>query len=343
MTCKAKILIGLAAILTMSGGRPARAEEPSTGTGPRLLRKEVIVPASRDAVWRAWTTEAGPRFFGQAARIELKVGGAFEILLDLKAPPGSQGSEGCRVLGFVPGEMLAFDWNAPPSIPRLREAGVRTQVVVQLEGLGGGETLVRLTQHGFGEGEDWERYYAYFDRAWGKVLAQLKQSYVKPGSQPPVELEPSASNLLRQSAVIEGAVAEVWAALTTKQGMESWLAPHCEIDLKLGGLMRVQYSKDKGLDDPSTIENAIICLEPERMYALKVSRPPAGFRFQEAIKDMWTVIRLEPLGSKATRVTCTSMGFNDRPDSQEMRGHFEKGNAWTLRKLKQKFAPPAGD
>jgi uncharacterized protein YndB with AHSA1/START domain len=185
----------------------------------------VVVPAARDEAWRAWTSEAGPRFFGQAARIEPKVGGAFEILLDLKAPPGSQGSEGCRVLGFVPGEMLAFDWNAPPGIPRLRAASVRTQVVVHLVSLGARETLVRLTQHGFGDGEDWDKYHAYFDRAWGEVLAQLKQHCAAPpGSPPPMEADASPASLLRQSAVVEAPPGEVWAALTTKQGVESWMA-----------------------------------------------------------------------------------------------------------------------
>ena len=30
---------------------------------------------------------------------------------------GQRGTEGCRVLSYVPGEMFAFEWNFPPSIP----------------------------------------------------------------------------------------------------------------------------------------------------------------------------------------------------------------------------------
>lgn len=146
----------------------------------RVLVKEVTVGAPVAKVWEAWTTPTGiASFFAPDAKIELRPGGAFELYIVPSAPAGQRGAEGCTVLAYVPERVLAFTWNAPPSIPKLREAEARTQVVLEFTSLGPQRTKVRLSQHGFGEGEDWEKYYGYFDRAWGNVLQSLANTLGK--------------------------------------------------------------------------------------------------------------------------------------------------------------------
>ena len=71
-------------------------------------------------------------------------------------------------------KMLAFTWNAPPSIPTLREAKALTQVVLQFRETGDGAVKISLSQLGFGKGEDWDKYYDYFSRAWQRVLDRQK-------------------------------------------------------------------------------------------------------------------------------------------------------------------------
>jgi hypothetical protein len=92
-------------------------------------------------------------------------------------PAGSQGSEGCTVLSFLPGRMLSFTWNAPPKFPAVRNGGARTFVVVELQPLGPGKTQVALTHLGWREGPEWDQVYAYFDRAWEVVLARLAHRF----------------------------------------------------------------------------------------------------------------------------------------------------------------------
>jgi len=130
---------------------------------------EISVPATREEVWNAWTTEEGIKsFFAPECNIELKVGGAYEMLFDLKIESGSQGSEGMTIMAFQPKEMLSFTWNAPPSYPAIR--GQMTHVVLRLSEEGENSTKLGLSHDGWGSGEKWDQVYEYFDVAWKEVV-----------------------------------------------------------------------------------------------------------------------------------------------------------------------------
>ena len=142
----------------------------------RSLDKEVIIKASLDQAWQSWTTREGiVAFFAPDARIEPRVGGAFQIYIDPGAAPGMKGADEMRFLALQPKKMLSFDWNAPPHLPEARAQ--RTFVILRFEPISETETRVRLHHTGWGEGGEWDKAYAYFDRAWGNVLANLKKRY----------------------------------------------------------------------------------------------------------------------------------------------------------------------
>jgi uncharacterized protein YndB with AHSA1/START domain len=143
----------------------------------RILRKETLVPATLEDVWHAWTTTEGTKtFFSPQTRVELAVGGPYEIHFNLDAPAGLQGSEGCLVLSYLPREMLSFSWNAPPEFGELR--GQHTIVVLRFEEVEPGKVKVVLRHHGWGKGEGWDKLYDYFDKAWSYVLSNLKKRFV---------------------------------------------------------------------------------------------------------------------------------------------------------------------
>jgi uncharacterized protein YndB with AHSA1/START domain len=142
----------------------------------RAIRKEVTVAAPAAEVWAAWSTEEGVRtFFAPRAAVQLAIGGRYEMLFDLDATPGSQGGEGLTILSYSPGEMLSFEWNAPPQFGAVRNQ--KTWVVVQIEAKAGGNTQVALTHLGWQEGEEWEQVYDYFLRAWDVVLGRLQHRF----------------------------------------------------------------------------------------------------------------------------------------------------------------------
>lgn len=165
----------LAAILIpILAGGAARAAPPAP------LRKEVIVDAPVAEVWAAWSTSAGAQtFFAPRVDIELARGGRYEVWFSPDAPPGQRGAEGLHVLAYVPGEMLAFEWSAPPAFPAIRERGASTFVVVQLAPAGARRTRVVLSHLGWGEGRDWDQVRAYFARAWDVVLGRLQTRFAR--------------------------------------------------------------------------------------------------------------------------------------------------------------------
>ena len=142
----------------------------------RVLHKEAIVAAPRAAVWQAWTTSEGLRsWFAPTSTIDLRIGGTIEILFGTDSPPGQRGSEDCRILSYLPPEMLSFEWNSPPALGAMRYR--HTHVVLRFEDAPGGATRVRFDQLGWGEGDGWDAVYAYFDAAWDHVLRNLARRF----------------------------------------------------------------------------------------------------------------------------------------------------------------------
>ncbi len=142
----------------------------------RAIDKEVVVNATLDQAWEAWTTREGIRsFFAPDAVVEPHVGGAFHIHMDPGGAPGMKGADDMRFMALQPKKMLSFDWNAPPHLPEARAQ--RTFVVVRFEPLSAQSTQVTLHHTGWGDGGQWDQAHAYFDKAWGGVLGNLKKRF----------------------------------------------------------------------------------------------------------------------------------------------------------------------
>ena len=157
------------AVVCVMGSAPVAAAE-------RAIDKDVVIAASADAAWAAWTTREGiTSFFAPEAEIEPRVGGAFHIHFNPFGAPGDKGADDMRYMALQTKTMLSFDWNAPPNLAEARQQ--RTFVVVRFEPVDAGHTRVRLHHTGWGDGGQWDQAYSYFDRAWGVVLGNLKKRF----------------------------------------------------------------------------------------------------------------------------------------------------------------------
>lgn len=138
--------------------------------------------------------------------------------------------------------------------------------------------------------------------------------------------------------VVEGtvnaSVDEVWAAWTTKEILETWMAPMVEVDFKIGGTYQTNYNPQGKIGDSGTIVNEIMSFDFKRMLSFRVAQAPAGFPFPNAIANVWTIVYLEEVSSEVTTVTVVMLGYDDTDESKKMRQFFAAGNSHTLKALK---------
>ena len=117
-----RIVLWLAALFV---GAPAFSAETLM-----MDKREVVVNAPIEKVWEAFTTTEGiSSWAAPGGVVDLRVGGAFELYFDPKAPPGERGMEGTKVLSFVPMQMISFSGSAPPNFPTVRKEGGPWSVV----------------------------------------------------------------------------------------------------------------------------------------------------------------------------------------------------------------------
>jgi len=147
----------------------------------------------------------------------------------------------------------------------------------------------------------------------------------------------AAAGELVHEGVVPASLGKTWTAWTTSAGLRSWLAPHAEIDFRIGGKMRANYDAAASLDDPRTIENMILSYDPHRMLSIQVAKAPNDFPFPKAVYDMWTVVYFEEVAPEQTHVRIVAHGFTDDEESQRMRAFFARGNAATLKQMQDRI------
>jgi uncharacterized protein YndB with AHSA1/START domain len=170
----------LLALALLGPGQPAQPADNQQTLTHKIIRKTRVFNCSIDLMWWKWTTHEGLKtFFGEDNTMELKIGGPFEIYFSKKAQAGLRGSEGCKVISYLPKEMFSFSWNAPPKFPGIRTAEYHTWVVVNFKPVKGNRTEVSMSHLGWLQGGEWDQVYEYFDKAWITVFDWLEESCKK--------------------------------------------------------------------------------------------------------------------------------------------------------------------
>lgn len=246
-----KLLLYGSVLLDAGADDATRIVESATG---RVLEKEVTVAASLGEVWHAWTTVEGlASFFSKESKVELRVGGAYDMFLNIEPDHhGKRGSEGCKVLSYLPKEMLSFEWTFPPTIPSLRDNDAKTHVVLRFDPIGERRVRVRFAQLGWRKGENWDAGYAYFDKAWDGVLKKLADRFEKAGSTTANagRVQEKPENRIRDrvdfSILIRAEPGRVYDALATAEGLDAWFTTGASVDARPDGRIQFRW-KDWGL------------------------------------------------------------------------------------------------
>lgn len=310
-----------------------------TESAERMIRKSITVHASLDDVWHAWTTSEGiASFFTPDSRIEMKIGGPYELYMGMKVPDesGMRGSEGSKVLSFIPKEMLSFEWTFPPAVMNLRKAHVKTQVILTFKELGEGQVKVDFRQVGWQEGDDWDKGYAYFDKAWTNVLNQLKQHFdevaatkaEKVASKSSIDGERKSwkDQHVTVTAIyckekrqdfemtIPVPVETVWHTLATTDGLKLLGGSEPQVELKPGG--RYAFWPQAG--------NRVLSYVPLEMLSTSGSAPP---KFPNVRKGgTWGAYFFEKVGPQETRLRLSVIGWQQGEEWDQAFDYFLKNN-----------------
>ena len=158
------------ALLAAAIVAPKFAAAHSRSESENMLRVEITVPASRSEVWKAFSTSEGlSTWLAPNSVVDLKPGGDWMVHF----PGGSTG--GGTIVGFVPQKEIVISALAPDKFPTVRAQ--RTTARFELEDHGTG-TLVRLTQTGWKDGDEWDRAYEYLTAGNAQLLATLHRRFV---------------------------------------------------------------------------------------------------------------------------------------------------------------------
>jgi uncharacterized protein YndB with AHSA1/START domain len=156
--------------LTAHRAAPASAAAVAPRDAERILRIEIVVPAARAEVWKAFSTSDGlSTWLAPNAIVDLKPGGEWMVHFR-----GSS-SAGGNIVSFIPQKEIVISAMAPEKFPTVRAQ--RTTARFELEDHGRG-TLVRLTQTGWKDGDEWDRAYEYLTAGNAELMATLHRRFV---------------------------------------------------------------------------------------------------------------------------------------------------------------------
>ncbi|MHB8351478.1 MAG: SRPBCC family protein [Thermoplasmata archaeon] len=133
---------------------------------------QVTIPLPLAMIHAAFTNpETVAKWMCDAARIEPKVGGAYELSWGGESPFTSAGT----VLRITPELDIGFSWFAPPDYAELMNRPTpNTQVYVRLQESPEGID-VTLEHSGWGSGPAWEEARSWHFMLWDDRLHRLKE------------------------------------------------------------------------------------------------------------------------------------------------------------------------
>ncbi len=221
--------------------------------GSRGIVVERTVGAPADRVWKALTDPVSlVGWYCDRAELTLREGNTFALLWT------AFGEQRGRIREIESGRRILFAWDVPPL-----EATTEAEIVLSPAHGGEPRTDVRLSHMGWGMGESWEDEFRAASAGWRSTLALLDfhlKHQARGGRR---------SFILRRALHL--APGEIWAHLTTENGLKSWLGESATIDLREDGEIRVL------LRDGATLQGRIAVAEPGMRIAYSFDSPEPIF------------------------------------------------------------------
>lgn len=162
-------LLALSAVAAAAALAPLAPNQAAPAE--RALIVEITVPATRADVWKAFSTSDGlSTWLAPNSVVDLRPGGDWMVHF----PGGSTG--GGTIVSFVPEREIVISALAPDQFPAVRAQRTTARFTFESRGT---STVVRLTQTGWKDGDEWDRAYEYLTAGNAQLLATLHRRFVR--------------------------------------------------------------------------------------------------------------------------------------------------------------------
>lgn len=135
---------------------------------------------------------------------------------------------------------------------------------------------------------------------------------------------------------INASVDEVWEAWTTPEGVKSFFAPDCKIELTVNGEYEIYFDKDAPAGSRGSEGVRIMAIQPGKMFSFNWNAPP---HFRETRNQRTHVtLRFYSIDQKKTRLILIQDGWGDGGEWDLTYEYFVK--AWgkiVIPRLKYRF------
>jgi uncharacterized protein YndB with AHSA1/START domain len=166
------LALAVSSLLAQTPAKPVAltSDKAANAAAGKVLLIELTIPAPLPEVWKAFSTNDGlMTWLTPNATVDLRPGGDWICHF----PGGSTG--GGTILSFVPQQELVISALAPDQFPTVRAHRTTAKFTFKADG---NSTLVRLTQTGWQEGDEWNRAYEYLAGGNAQLLAMLHHRFV---------------------------------------------------------------------------------------------------------------------------------------------------------------------
>jgi uncharacterized protein YndB with AHSA1/START domain len=135
---------------------------------------------------------------------------------------------------------------------------------------------------------------------------------------------PAVARAVVAEVVVNAGVDDVWKAWTTEEGIKTFLAPACRIDLRVLGAFDISFNPNAAPGQQTAEGNLILAIQPQKMFSFTWNAPPHLPNVSQQRTSV--VVRFKPLGENQTKVTLTETGWGEDEEWDKAFAYFS--SAW---------------
>ena len=147
----------------------------------------------------------------------------------------------------------------------------------------------------------------------------------------------SKNRVIFLEVIIDSTIDAAWDAWTTEDGIRSFFAPDCMIDLQVGGAYEILFNPNARPGERGGEGVTILAIQPKKMLAFTWNAPT----YMPEVRKQFThvVVRFDEAASQRTKITITHDGWGEGEEWDQAYQYFVR--AWkdfVLPRLEYRFS-----